>query len=55
MTEVHVCPVCEGKGIVPWGFYSFGLYTYASDIDEICKSCKGTGYLIINTTIGGYK
>lgn len=40
----HKCPVCEGRGEVAWNFYS--------DIKTInpeftCRSCKGTGYLLI--------
>jgi len=54
-TQAVKCPVCSGTGNVPQGFY------YATYIDENgnfcftsggiaadrCKSCNGTGYLLI--------
>lgn len=40
------CPVCNGKGLVPNGFYSFepsrsSVYVSA----ETCRTCQGTGIL----------
>lgn len=37
------CPVCEGKGIVPAGFYNISRYDSTSMSDEQCRSCNGTG------------
>lgn len=44
------CPVCEGRGHVPNGFYgSFaGLpWTTSSVAPETCKSCEGKGYVSV--------
>lgn len=38
----HVCPVCEGRGNVPPGFYDRPTMT-TSPILETCKSCSGIG------------
>lgn len=41
---VHLCPVCQGRGFVPLGFYSpYGAASTAND--ETCRTCKGTGVL----------
>jgi DnaJ-class molecular chaperone len=38
--EPERCPVCEGRGVVPYGFYGDqGAGTGA----EPCRSCGGTG------------
>lgn len=41
--SVQVCPVCNGKGLVPNGFYDVGsnTYTTTSATPETCKSCGG--------------
>lgn len=42
----HRCPVCEGKGLVPNGFYlAVGVteYTTSSMTPETCRSCDGKG------------
>lgn len=39
----HRCPVCEGRGSVPAGFYSAGLATGTNG--EQCRACKGEGVL----------
>lgn len=45
--QVHRCPVCEGRGTVPHGFYSaFGALTN-NTAPETCKSCEGKGYVAI--------
>ncbi len=38
------CPVCEGCGLVPCGFYS-GLRNSTSVTPEKCKTCNGTGVI----------
>lgn len=44
-----VCPVCNGVGQVSGGFYTGGgdlpYYTTADIYYEMCRSCKGAGYL----------
>jgi hypothetical protein len=45
MTEL--CPVCQGKGIVPRGFYRIPLgqetFSDSSTSPEQCKRCVGVG------------
>ena len=44
------CPVCNGTGLVPNGFYTAigaNEWTTNSSQPETCKSCGGKGYLII--------
>lgn len=44
----HRCPVCEGKGRAPNGFYAaIGVESWStSDITpEQCRACAGTGVL----------
>lgn len=49
---VSKCPVCDGKGRVPYGFYSIGIYVTPNSsmrIDvrgEVCRSCYGQGIII---------
>jgi len=45
----HCCPVCEGKGIVPNGFYLYPQQEYAttSTAPEMCKACCGKGYILV--------
>jgi len=42
----HCCPVCNGRGTVPAGFYSQGDYyssvTYGMNQ---CRTCSGSGVL----------
>lgn len=41
----HVCPVCNGNGKVPNGFYNqtSGYVSSTSTTPETCQSCHGTG------------
>ena len=43
----HRCPVCNGKGIVPNGFYDTtkNVWTSSSIEPITCRSCNGTGVL----------
>ncbi len=44
----YKCLVCEGRGIVSNGFYSFGYEPTSSTspvTPEVCKSCNGTGII----------
>lgn len=41
----HKCPVCNGNGMVPNGFYhqNKGEWITSSIEPETCQSCKGSG------------
>lgn len=41
----HRCPVCNGNGLVPNGFYTqtSGHWSTTSITPETCRSCNGTG------------
>lgn len=41
----HRCPVCNGNGLVPNGFYmqTSGHWSTSSIAAEMCRSCNGTG------------
>lgn len=41
----YVCPVCNGNGLVPNGFYlqTSGCWSTSSTEPEQCRSCGGTG------------
>lgn len=42
MEMIHKCPVCDGKGLVPYNFYgSVFDTTLISPIQ--CRGCKGSG------------
>ncbi len=43
----HRCPVCNGRGIVPNGWYSTTeqSWTTTSTTPDQCRSCSGTGVL----------
>lgn len=50
MKTPHKCPVCAGKGLVPNSFYSSTSYEATltnSTTPETCRSCNGTGYIVI--------
>ena len=38
------CPVCEGRGQVPSGFYT-GMGGVVSTVSERCQTCHGTGII----------
>ena len=42
--QPHRCPVCDGRGSVPAGFYS-PANTTGSANPEPCRSCGGQGVL----------
>ena len=39
------CPVCDGSGIVPNGFYNqtSGQWSTTDATPDVCRSCNGTG------------
>lgn len=39
------CPICEGRGIVPAGFYTLTESGYHTDLTEQCRQCDGKGML----------
>lgn len=42
----HRCPVCDGRGLVPAGFYfAVGAVSYSGSgtTTEKCRSCDGKG------------
>lgn len=43
----HRCPVCEGRGVMPFNFYHTGGNGMAATItaDTACKSCQGKGVI----------
>lgn len=43
----HRCPVCNGKGLVPNGFYmqTSGNWSTSSITPETCRSCSGSGII----------
>ena len=47
--SVHCCPVCDGNGLVPAGFYNqtSGEWSGGNLIPEQCRSCDGKGYIIV--------
>ena len=48
MSELNKCPVCDGTGIVPGGFYiSTSGFSTTGTNQETCRSCDGKGFIII--------
>lgn len=40
----YLCPVCQGRGIVPAGLYdSTSNYCISNRTTERCRQCDGTG------------
>ena len=38
------CPICNGTGIVPGGFYfSVNGYSTSTNTTEMCRQCQGSG------------
>lgn len=46
---IYKCPVCEGRGFVPFGFYTRQPYDSSSVTGsastELCRSCDGRGII----------
>ncbi len=47
---IQKCPICEGRGLVPCGFYSGPLQT--STTPEQCQPCRGAGILKVHNFTG---
>ena len=45
IADVKVCPVCQGRGVVPHNFYTG--YNSTSNSLVSCNSCNGKGVIII--------
>ena len=47
--SVHLCPVCDGNGLVPAGFYNqtSGGWSGGTLVPEQCRSCDGKGYIVV--------
>jgi len=43
----HRCPICNGNGLVPNGFYNqtSGYWSTTSLNAEKCRTCNGTGVI----------
>lgn len=44
----YKCPICEGHGVVPPGFYQTvagSNYSYSSSSFETCRACHGQGII----------
>jgi len=41
------CPVCDGRGVVQKGFYSYSINSSSSDtIPDKCKTCNSKGIIL---------
>lgn len=50
MAHAERCPVCNGNGKVPRGFYDQTSGQYAGSAAnpfEQCRSCGGKGYIVV--------
>jgi hypothetical protein len=48
------CPICEGRGIVPGGFYSSlpGCSGVTASVTEYCRTCNGRGIMPMVEIVG---
>lgn len=49
MTAWQVCPVCQGHGVVPHGFFTVPAgqsFTSSSTGPDRCKACHGQGMVV---------
>ena len=48
MNEVKICPVCDGRQIVPINLYlSQGGHSIGDNSEVECRSCNGKGYIVV--------
>jgi len=45
--KTDICPVCNGTGQVPFGFYMPEGFHFTGGWPETCKSCAGRGYVYV--------
>ena len=44
----YCCPVCNGRGVLPQGFYNTSERFASSSLADIqCRSCNGRGIIIL--------
>ena len=47
----QICPVCQGHGLVPQGFYMYPAgqeFSTTNASPETCRACLGTGVVETN-------
>lgn len=46
-SQPYRCPVCDGRGIVPSGFYTLANDACGTSITDLkqCRTCKGKGII----------
>jgi DnaJ-class molecular chaperone len=49
--HVEKCPVCEGRGHVPQGFYLDLCSTTGTCGPVMCRACQGKGYMFVSDEI----
>ena len=42
MSKPYICPVCDGRGSMPPGFYDSAIALNSTQ-REPCRTCNGTG------------
>lgn len=48
MSNAQICPVCRGRGYVSPTFYYSDIPNYTvSNLPQVCRSCGGTGYIVV--------
>ena len=49
MTTQQKCPICNGNGIVPGGFYTScrGSMSISTVCTEPCRNCEGMGVVYV--------
>lgn len=47
------CPICDGVGQVPGGYYTrVGVNTWSSTtVSEPCRSCNGSGIVLVEQDV----
>ena len=45
--KTDICPVCNGTGEVPVGFYQNGIQGGGCTGMQSCRSCAGMGYVYV--------
>jgi DnaJ-class molecular chaperone len=42
------CPICNGNGLVPGGFYNqTSGFSMSTNVSEQCRACNGTGIIYV--------
>lgn len=60
MIQVRICPVCQGRGAVPSGFYDIPVpgvvpQSRTAAGPECCRSCNGTGMVYFGPYLQWYR